>query len=172
MADKEIIDFIKKYEGLSLKAYKCPAGVWTIGYGHTEGVKEGDEISLDRAEELIVQDVEKVERALLSYHAYKQTNKIKPITKGEHNALLSFAYNAGIVSTYYILYSMRDISNYSKVVNSTDPDAIKYSQWRFEKKDSVPYFLFLFRMYIIAGGKPLLGLFRRRTDEYYNFFIK
>ena len=38
----EGINLIKKFEGLRLEAYLCPAGVWTIGYGHTKGVKEGD----------------------------------------------------------------------------------------------------------------------------------
>jgi len=172
MADKEIIDFIKKYEGLSLRAYKCPAGVWTIGYGHTEGVKEGDVITFGRAEELIREDVEKVERALVSYQVYRQTNRIKPITRGEHNALLSFAYNAGVANTYYILYGMRTASNYTRTVRRSDRESASFSQWKFEKNNEIPYFLFLFRMYIIAGGKPLLGLFRRRTEEYYNFFIK
>ena len=39
------IDLIKEFEGLRLKAYKCPGGVWTIGYGHTAGVKPGMVIS-------------------------------------------------------------------------------------------------------------------------------
>ena len=41
---------IKKYEGLRLTAYKCPAGVWTIGYGHTAGVFAGQKISEKQAE--------------------------------------------------------------------------------------------------------------------------
>ena len=53
------IDIIKKYEGLSLKAYKCPAGVWTIGYGTTvypdgQKVKEGDVITKTKAEALLL----------------------------------------------------------------------------------------------------------------------
>ena len=43
------IDLIKHFEGCELKAYKCPAGVWTIGYGHTKGVQEGDEWSESHA---------------------------------------------------------------------------------------------------------------------------
>ena len=39
------LDLIKKYEGLRLEAYKCPAGVWTIGYGHTKGVMPKMKIS-------------------------------------------------------------------------------------------------------------------------------
>ena len=39
------INLIKKYEGCRLTAYKCPAGVWTIGYGHTKNVKCGMKIT-------------------------------------------------------------------------------------------------------------------------------
>ena len=39
---QEGLSLIKKFEGFESEAYKCPANVWTIGYGHTKGVKEGD----------------------------------------------------------------------------------------------------------------------------------
>ena len=39
------IELIKKYEGCVLKAYKCPSGVWTIAYGHTNGVRSGMQIT-------------------------------------------------------------------------------------------------------------------------------
>lgn len=42
------IDLVKRFEGFSPVAYLCPAGVWTIGYGHTVGVREGDSIDEDR----------------------------------------------------------------------------------------------------------------------------
>lgn len=38
-------DFIAKWEGFEGKAYRCPAGVWTIGFGHTDGVREGDTVT-------------------------------------------------------------------------------------------------------------------------------
>ena len=38
----EGLSLIKKFEGMELEAYKCAAGVWTIGYGHIKDVKEGD----------------------------------------------------------------------------------------------------------------------------------
>ena len=50
-------DFVKQFEGRELKAYRCSAGVWTVGYGHTNGVKEGEEISLAEAEQLLVEDL-------------------------------------------------------------------------------------------------------------------
>ena len=45
---KEGISLIKKFEGCELKAYQCSANVWTIGYGHTQGIKEGDVCSSRR----------------------------------------------------------------------------------------------------------------------------
>ena len=50
-------DFVKQFEGRELKAYRCSAGVWTIGFGHTKGVNEGDEISPAEAEQLLVEDL-------------------------------------------------------------------------------------------------------------------
>jgi len=51
-------ELVKEFEGCKLKAYKCPAGIWTIGYGNTQyengkAVKEGDIITLERAEQLL-----------------------------------------------------------------------------------------------------------------------
>ena len=45
------LDIIKKYEGLRLKAYLCPAGIPTIGYGHTKGVVLGQVCTKEEAEE-------------------------------------------------------------------------------------------------------------------------
>lgn len=51
-------NFVKEWEGLSLKAYKCTAGTWTIGYGHTKGVRPGQVISLLQAERFLRDDLE------------------------------------------------------------------------------------------------------------------
>ena len=48
-----LIQQIKEFEGFRPNAYKCPAGVWTIGYGHTFGVKRGDKVTEEEAEELL-----------------------------------------------------------------------------------------------------------------------
>ena len=53
---------IKSFEGCRLEAYKCPAGVWTIGYGHTAGVKQGMKITLEEADKFLREDVEKFEK--------------------------------------------------------------------------------------------------------------
>ena len=55
------IQLIKCYEGLRLHAYQCQAGVWTIGYGHTKGVKKGDMITELKAETLLVIDLQNSE---------------------------------------------------------------------------------------------------------------
>ena len=57
-------NLIKQSEGLRLKAYRCPAGVPTIGWGHTEGVKMGQRITQAQAEVLLIQDLEPVEQLL------------------------------------------------------------------------------------------------------------
>ena len=51
--NKRGLAIIKKYEGCRLTAYKCPAGVYTIGYGHTKGVKKGDTITQQQADLLL-----------------------------------------------------------------------------------------------------------------------
>lgn len=56
------IKLIKKFEGCRLKAYRCAAGVLTIGYGHTAGVKENDVITQEKAEEYLKKDLEKYEK--------------------------------------------------------------------------------------------------------------
>ena len=55
----EGLSLIKKFEGCKLEAYKCSAGVWTIGYGHTTGVKEGDVCTQEEAEKLLLDNVER-----------------------------------------------------------------------------------------------------------------
>lgn len=83
------ITLVKEFEGFSDKAYKCPAGVWTLGYGHTEGVKEGDKITMRKAHDLLADELneyaEKVE-ALCKF--FPNQNQLA--------ALTSLAYNIGI----------------------------------------------------------------------------
>lgn len=81
-------DFVKQFEGRELKAYRCSAGVWTIGYGHTKGVSEGDEISPAEAEQLLVEDLTAIADDL---------NRLVnvPVSEGQYIALLSLAFNVG-----------------------------------------------------------------------------
>ena len=84
------LDLIKKYEGLRLEAYKCPAGVWTIGYGHTKGVIKGMKISKEEAETLLKQDVSIVELQVV--------NTVGKLKACKIDALVSFAYNVGVAA--------------------------------------------------------------------------
>lgn len=88
---QEGIDLIKKFEGCRLTAYKCPAGVWTIGYGHMAGVKEGQVISSAQAEAFLRADLEKHEKKVEKYN-----NKYS-WTQNEFDAMASFAYNIGSI---------------------------------------------------------------------------
>src|SRR6056300_140154 len=54
----EGFELIKKFEGCELEAYKCAAGVWTIGYGSTKGVKEGDTMTQEDADNLLLHEME------------------------------------------------------------------------------------------------------------------
>jgi lysozyme len=80
------IDLIKQFESLRLEAYRCPAGVWTIGWGHTAGVRDGQRIAEDAAEEFLRHDVAQVDQGLAAViHA--------PLTQGQHDALASLCFN-------------------------------------------------------------------------------
>ena len=82
------LDLIKSFEGLRLSAYKCPADVWTIGWGTTAGVTPGQTITKERAEELLREDVKRFEAQVL------RLVKV-PLTQGQLDALTSFVYNLG-----------------------------------------------------------------------------
>jgi len=81
------IALIKEFEGLRLKAYKCPGGVWTIGYGHTAGVKPGMGISEAQAEEYLMAD-------LIASEKYLNDLRLA-INQNQFDALISFIYNVG-----------------------------------------------------------------------------
>jgi lysozyme len=78
---------IKKHEGFRNKAYKCPAGVWTIGYGHTSGVREGMIITEAQGEAFLKQDILTAENEV--------SRQLKNIGQNQFDALVSFTYNVG-----------------------------------------------------------------------------
>lgn len=78
---------IQEFEGLRLTAYKCPAGVWTIGYGHTKGVKMGQTITKAQAETLLRGD-------LLPCEEYVRGLNLE-LTQGQFDALVDFCFNLG-----------------------------------------------------------------------------
>lgn len=96
MANRKIgqagLALIKQYEGCRLAAYKCSAGVWTIGYGHTAGVHSGMTITQAQADAYLQQDIAKFE-------GYVNNPGYVPITENlnqnQFDALVSFAFNLG-----------------------------------------------------------------------------
>lgn len=126
---------IKRWEGCRLVAYKCPAGVWTIGWGATgPGITEGVRWTQAQADERLARDVEKFMvgvRKLLR----------RPVTEAQLGAMTSLAYNIGIgafgSSTLLRLFN----------AGQTDLAAAQFAVWRR------------------AGGKVLQGLVNRRADE-------
>lgn len=88
----DTIEMIKGHEGLRLRAYQCTAGVWTIGWGHTKGVKEGDVITSEKAELLFLQDYYDVLEDV--YYAFSPW-----FTEMSHNrqaVLIDMCFNLGI----------------------------------------------------------------------------
>lgn len=86
-ASQTLINAIKHFESCVLTAYQDTAGVWTIGYGHTAGVKRGDKITLYQAELFLREDLGTFEAI---------ANRCKRIgTQGRYDAILDFIYNCG-----------------------------------------------------------------------------
>ena len=140
-------DLIKQFEGCSLKAYKCPAGLWTCGSGSTfyeDGtkVKAGDVITKERADELF------------EIIAEDFSNKVAPLIKKDlsdnnFSALVSFAYNAGVGN-------LKNSTLLKKVNANPEDETIRAE----------------FMKWVRAGGKVLVGLERRRKAEADLYFKK
>ena len=134
------IDLIREFEGCKLRAYLCPAGVWTIGIGHTKGVKKGMVITQQQAEAFIKDDIKPIETLLNSMGIN--------YTQNQFDALASFIFNLGqgnfesSTMYKYIVAKKSDIEITDQMV-----------KWHN------------------AGGKPLLGLKKRRCEEA-NMFLE
>lgn len=89
MVSMDCINLVKQCEGCRLTAYQDATGVWTIGYGHTQGVTPNMAITQYIADLWLLQDIQKFNTGVLSL--------IKvPITQSQEDALTSFAYNVGL----------------------------------------------------------------------------
>lgn len=129
------IDLIKEYEGCKLEAYKCPAGVWTIGYGHTgPDVYKGRYIGPTMATMLLREDLERFEREVTAM-------LVIPVRQHQFDALVSFAFNLGSSA-------LRKSTLLRKLNNGDYAGAsAEFDKWTR------------------AGGKVLPGLVRRRAAE-------
>lgn len=114
----EGLALIKKFEGLELEAYKCAAGVWTIGYGHTKDVQEGDVWSESHADHMLEVELEEFE-------AYINDNVTAPLSQNQFDALVSWVYNLGPANL--------KASTMLKVLNSGDYEGVPAQIKRWNK---------------------------------------
>jgi len=95
---------IREFENCKLQAYRCPAGIPTIGVGHTRGVKMGDTCTVQQADVWLTEDLEDAEAAV-------STLVKAPLEQEQFDALVSFAFNLGqpalAESTLLILLNKR-----------------------------------------------------------------
>ena len=135
---QEGIALIKKFEGCKLESYLCKASVWTIGYGSTKGVSEGMTISQERADMLLLEDLEIFE---------EEVNNLIKVDLEQHqwDAIIAWTFNLGSanLSASTLLKKLND-KKWEEV-----PDQIK--RWNKATVD---------------GEKQVLeGLVRRREAE-------
>ncbi len=132
------IDLIKQHEGLRLQAYRCPAGRWTIGWGHTSGVTPGMRITETEAEALLLDDVERL------YQKLDGLQRECGVTLGENQraALASFAFNVGFGA-------LKDSTLWRRICENPRHPSIprEFRRWKY------------------AGGRVMPGLVRRREQE-------
>jgi lysozyme len=131
------VALIKAHEGKRLSSYRCPGGVWTVGYGHTTAaghptVVPGMRITEREAEEILRRDLSRFE---------DRVNKLVkvPLTQGQFDALVSFDFNTGALHSSSLL----------KKLNAGEHSRVPAQLMRWTK----------------GGGKELPGLVRRRRDE-------
>ena len=139
MLNKASLDLIKRWEGCKLKAYKCSAGVWTVGYGLTTSagfIDVGPDTTITQAEADWY-----LEKTIEKFLAQIKPAITAPINENELGAFTSLAYNIG-------------------------PTAFRKSSalrhFNAGNKDRVPTSI---RMWRKAGGKVVKGLVNRREAE-------
>lgn len=130
------MDFIEAWEGCKLTAYKCPAGIWTIGCGHTKDVTEHDEITYEQSRKMLREDIEEVKRGLAPFVNVH-------VTEGQFVALVSLAFNVGAS------YVVHNCPRLMRALNAGDVEQAAHQFLDITK----------------AGGKELPGLVRRRKSE-------
>lgn len=128
--------FIEDFEGRRLVAYQCSARVWTIGVGHTKGVKQGDACTDGQADEWLIEDIRSVVNDLSRYINHD-------VTKGQFIALVSLAFNLGAYGV---------ITGCPKLMYKLNDGDIEGAAKEFLDCDR-------------AGGKRIPGLTRRRQAE-------
>lgn len=127
---------IKQFEGCRLEAYRCSAGRWTIGYGHTDGVKKGMKITQKQAELIFQNDIDLFSKSVSNVIGSVNLNQ------NQFDALISFAYNCGIGNLKKSTLLMR-------IKENPNDERIGYE----------------FLRWTYSNGRYLAGLARRRKAE-------
>lgn len=127
------INLIKQFEGCRLKAYKCAAGVPTIGYGHTAGVYMGQTITQTQAESFLKDDLLKYEKLVLKYNSKYNWNQ------NEFDALVSFCYNIGSIDglTAKGTRTKKEIANKILAYNKANGKVLAGLDQRRKKENSL-----------------------------------
>ena len=122
---EKLLSKIIEFEGCKLTAYKCPAGVWTIGIGHTKNVKQGQKITEAQALEYLKKDLLPCEDYVNSLNVCK--------TQGNFDALVDFAFNLGTASlgSSTLLKKIRIGAN-EEVIRG------EFSRWVYANKVKLP----------------------------------
>lgn len=114
--DNTLVQAICNFEGLRTTAYKCPAGVYTIGYGHTKGVKKGQKITKEQAVQYLYQDLDPIVDHLNGLNICR--------TQGQFNAIVDFIFNLGISA-----FSRSTLYKYIKNKYSDDAICNQIMRW-------------------------------------------
>ena len=139
------VEFIKRHEGFRNSAYKCPAGVWTIGYGHTSGVNSGDVITAMEGGRLLRHDLAHAEAVV--------NNQRVDLTQNQFDALVSFVFNVGS-GNFAKSTLLRKLK-----VDANDPTiASEFRKWDKARQNGIL--------------KVLPGLAKRRAEEANLYFTK
>lgn len=137
---------LKRYEQLALRAYLCPAGKWTIGWGHTgKDVHEGLVITEPQAQALFDKDLQRFEDA-----ANRSVHVFDDFPQPCFDALVSLAFNIG-VANYASSTLVRMLQQHAVKPCSPRAIAAQFNRWKMVK------------------GKVNDGLLARRADEIYTF---
>lgn len=129
-------DIITEFEGFSGKAYKCPAGVWTVGFGTTKNVTKNSELTLEQANKYLAEEIDVIIKQIL------EAVKVE-LSPNQLAALISFVYNLGI--TNFINSTLRRVI----LSDESTPEEIREQ----------------FLRWVYAKGKKLAGLVSRRIAE-------
>ena len=131
----EVFEKIKEFEGLRLTAYKCPAGVWTIGYGHTGGVLQGMTITNAQAEKYLKTDIEKIEKKV---DTILNKRCLTGLNLYQYSALVSFTFNCGSTNLARLTKDRtvdqigQAILLYNKSNGKVLDGLVKRRQWEFD----------------------------------------